>query len=447
MTTKLHARLSQLGRGLLGAFWIVSLALLWRTLTANPRHLLAVLAASYLLVWGGLALIANRPSSEWRPRFALTTFALGFMLFGLEAFGLAGLVDYRLLFGTPAPEVWLNPRNRLDDDLLHIPRPHMTMRGTTAGDIVVNARVDPRQHTLFRYDYRTDHDGFRNDADSVTADIAVLGDSFVQDPLVPGDKLLTSVLAKLLQCRVRNLGQSYYGPQQELVVLKRYALPLKPALCVWAFFEGNDLKDVARYDRLRADWAAQSSGFRSRSDRSFSKNAAQALLRLWPLEAQPDSALNERAGTFRDAQGKTTRLYFAYAGQPLTPSDEHALDKTTEILKTAQGLCTQQGVRFLVVFVPIKYRVYGPFTKFSADSLGRDWVRNDLPERFRERVVQISTQVDYLDLTPVLTERAKAGDVLYFPEDSHWNAEGQAVAAAAIRDYIVKQSLPVKPGP
>jgi hypothetical protein len=46
---------------------------------------------------------------------------------------------------------------------------------------------------------------------------------------------------------VANLGQSGYGPQQELAVLKRYGCPPYDRNTSWVFYEGNDLLDVQEY--------------------------------------------------------------------------------------------------------------------------------------------------------------------------------------------------------
>ena len=47
-----------------------------------------------------------------------------------------------------------------------------------------------------------------------------------------------------------NLARGAYGPQQELIVLKRYGLAYKPRVVVWQLFEGNDLHDAEAF----AEW-------------------------------------------------------------------------------------------------------------------------------------------------------------------------------------------------
>ena len=51
-----------------------------------------------------------------------------------------------------------------------------------------------------------------------------------------------------LDTDVVNLGQAAYGLKQELGVLRRFALPLRPRLVLWFLFGGNDLRDVELYE-------------------------------------------------------------------------------------------------------------------------------------------------------------------------------------------------------
>src|SRR5262249_5095540 len=146
--------------------------------------------------------------------------------------------DYRLVFSTPADPLH-NPRNVMDRTLLHLHKPHEHRIGVmTGGDLGRAWRIAPAQR--YPYDVRFDQHGFRNDTDLASADIAVIGDSFVEAGMVASERLMSTTLSRLLGCTVANLGQVAYGPQQELEVLKRYGVALRPRLIVWAFFEGND---------------------------------------------------------------------------------------------------------------------------------------------------------------------------------------------------------------
>ena len=76
----------------------------------------------------------------------------------------------------------------------------------------------------------------------------IVGDSFVEGLHVAEPDLISARLAERLGEPVANLGRTGYGPQQELEVLRRHGLAMHPRAVVWAFYEGNDLQDVATYD-------------------------------------------------------------------------------------------------------------------------------------------------------------------------------------------------------
>jgi len=68
------------------------------------------------------------------------------------------------------------------------------------------------------------------------------------------------------------------------------------------------------------------------------------------------------------------------------------LRKTGEALKAAYELARNEGAGFMVVHAPTTFRVYHDIAKYDGNPPGdiHGWVLNDLPERFRQRVVTIS---------------------------------------------------------
>ena len=70
-------RAARAGSVALAAIWLVGAAGLWWTLTPTPSHLLTNLLATYLLGWGGVAMLARGPSSRRKTLFALMTGAIG----------------------------------------------------------------------------------------------------------------------------------------------------------------------------------------------------------------------------------------------------------------------------------------------------------------------------------------------------------------------------------
>jgi hypothetical protein len=378
-------------------------------------YLLSALLAVYLLAWGAALALARRRRDELAKGFAVTSAALLLGAGFLETLVFLHLADFRVLFGTPAAQPWSHPGNLADPTLLHLHRPH---------DEFVWDGV------LYQYD----RNGFRNRQDPHAADVVVVGDSFIEGWGVTAAELVTSRLAADLHQRVVNLGQSWYGPQQELEVLRRYGLPLHPHVCVWAFFEGNDLQDVERYEKALPVWPELSRRNHSFALRSFTRNALYALRRLVRTRLGEDATgtLAYPSGLFHEPDGQDVRMYFEYKSHRLSPGEEAALDEVRRVLAAAGTLCARQGTRFLVAFVPSKDRVYLDRCRFAANAEPLHWLHNDLPHRLETIVRQAAPAAGYLDLTPVFRERAARGEVLYFPQDSHWSPQGHAVAAQAL---------------
>ena len=344
------------------------------------------------------------------------------LLFGsFELLAATRLVDYRVLLGAPGGDPWTHPGNRLDPVLFHLHRPHDRFRWAGV-------------------DYRFDDHGLRNEVDLESAEVVLVGDSFIEGIGVPARQLVTAHLSRAVGRTVANVAQSRYGPQQELELLRRFGLPLRPRICLWAFFEGNDLDDLVRYDRTLAEWPAIERKLLSFRNRSFTTNLARAMGRLKVFGGASDAVTPEThgdiSGLFDVESGRSERLYFWYAGRELGEADDRALDRLITILAEAESGCRAHGAAFAVVFVPTKFRVHGDFTKFEAGSRPPGWPKNDLPRRLEARVRERIPGAGFLDLTPALVREAAAGKLVYFKVDSHGSRRGHGVAAGAIAEFL-----------
>jgi hypothetical protein len=366
----------------------------------------------------------------------LTAASLVFVLLLVEFPALIGVVDYQGIIG-PRPADWFAGANLNDPELIHIHRPHWHLNGAARGGVIARRyQIPPSDMTLYQWDVKYDDNGFRNEFDLKRADLVVIGDSFVEEITIPAAQLTTSLLARLQGQVVANLGQSDYGPPHELVVLKRYGLPLHPRSVVWMFYEGNDLSDVLRYRGLivarhephgRSFW----SEFLARS---FTTNALAQLKTQFKHAFKPAGVT--RSAAFRASDGKKVTLYFAYASPPLSEQDLSALDETASTIAVAHKLCAAQGTRLIFVFVPTKFRVFRDYCEFPQRSECRNWTVNDLPERLKKAVASISPDIGFLDLTPRLAEDVRNGALPYYLDDDHWSPEGNRIAAEAINNYL-----------
>jgi hypothetical protein len=388
------------------------------------RQVLVGIVLSYLTLWGLFYLWSDAHRLHKLLLFFMTTGSLAVVVGLLELLVLVRVADFRLIFNVPIAVPWSHPENLLDPKLLHIHRPYYRL---SWGGV----------------DYRYDRHGFRNESDLQTADVVVIGDSFIEGWGVAAADLITSQLAGTLGLTVANLGQSWYGPQQELEVLLRFGLPLRPKVCVWTFYDGNDLLDVVRYDEAVENWKEFSDGLHSFRQRSFTKNVVRALRSLRDGNADfgdPDAARWDPAsGAVEDCFGNRSRTAFLDPDQiPLTDKDRAALEETRSVLIRANEACRRMGSRFVVVFAPTKFRVYRQLTTFSLEARPREWVINDLPQRLEAIVRESLPAGEFLDLTPVLSARARCGPPLYYPVDTHWSPEGHRVAAEAIAELLTE---------
>jgi hypothetical protein len=369
-------------------------------------------------------------------RFTLTTLALTMTLGVLELVSAVGLIDFRAVLAAAGPGPFSNVDNVRDPELLHIHKPYLKRVGVTQGDIALAHHLAGTR--LYPYTVMYDRNGFRNACDLSTAEVVVLGDSFVEGGLVPVDDLITTTLGRLLGRTVANLGQSAYGPQQELAVLKRYAASLHPRLCIWMFYEGNDLDDVERYERLRYG-NGQTTTPSTSWERSFARDTLGAIAQRLGRGLNPDSAEQAPQGTFQNNDGQKMRLLFPNRGVQRSYQKHAALDKVISVLSAAMTACTANQTSLLVVFAPEKFRVYRNYCEFRPDNPCAGWGLDDLPERLGARVATLGPRIAYLDLTPALMAEAAQGRLVYFADDTHWSADGHEVAGRTIARNITHQ--------
>ncbi|MCA9162775.1 MAG: hypothetical protein KDA55_07320 [Planctomycetales bacterium] len=429
-------------RAITPLFCLLALFALW-TWARPPRaganvveSVVLCLFATYLLGWIALVSVSRLSRRVWLFRFVAASLAI--VLVGVvgESLVLVG-VDYSEMFSTAPWHSW-KARQRHDAELLHLHRPHERFVGSeTGGNIAYYWNLDSQRE--YRFDITTDANGFRNSRAYDQADVTVVGDSFVEAREVLEAETATSLLSERLNRVVVNLGQTGYGPQQELVVLRRFALPLEPKVCVWVFFAGNDLQDALEYAHVGDSESPNPlSVWRKRS---FVVNLSRSFGRVVGRPA-PDALAAVRFGDWKASSAEPVRMYFLEKFTPLDDRQQAALEMFRDSFSEAQRLCRANDCRLVFVYAPIKFRVYRDLCEFPGDSECLAWTESELPTRVREIVAAVDPEIPYLDLTEPLAEAAKASDeLLYFPDDTHWTPAGHRVVADEIA-RIVRPLLP-----
>lgn len=388
---------------------------------------LAVVAAAYVLGTG-------TGSGRRAARLAALGFATGVAALLLEAPAMLGLLDYRTLL-VPKMPGGPGPHNRvLEPGLLYRRPPHDEFTSELFGDAVVIAgAASDRRYVV---DYRADAHGMRNATDFERADVALVGDSFVEGYRVKQSENTASRLAEATGLDVVNLGQSGWGPGHELAAFEKYGVPLEPDVVLWFFFEGNDLRNLDEHRVAMADferWKAGNDGF---LQRSLFANAKRVLIGLASAHARDGDSDRARAlsGRFDGADGAAHRLYFTIRPFALDARARELLDGTFDILASAKARTEAVGGRFVLVFVPSKFRVYGGHCDFAEGSWCVSWKMNRLPQRMAAWARE--SGAGWVDLTETLEAGAAAGELLYLPDDPHWNPAGERAVAKRLEPLV-----------
>lgn len=398
------------------------------------RHFLLALVISYVGIGGYFVFRGGAWHRQRLFAWLAISAALVLALGALEIPAALRLVDYRIVFNTPFVKAWENPRNRLDPELLHLHAPYSQYQAQVPGDLVNWFGIET--HRRYPVDVRYDRHGFRNREDRDTADIVMIGDSFVEGSIVSYEDIGSTRLEKSLQVPVLNLGQIGYGPQQQAAVLRRFGLPARPRVVVWMLFEGNDLThDFRRYQQTVADWKRSTAREHGLWRRSLTRNSL-AVLSRWTTKVEIDRTLAQHRGgrlSVPSAAGDDT-MYFAYELHGLTDQDWQNVQAALAVIAESRNRAVEAGARFLLVFAPVKFRVYHDLCRFTPETDPARWTVNDLPERIA--VWAQEHDLPFLDLTPALRMGAASGRLVYFPDDGHWNAEGHAVAAEQMAQWL-----------
>jgi len=429
--------------------WIIVAAILWSAAAIAARQGAAVstvnaiyaltLAATYLAAWA-LAGAWSRDRHRTFTAIAVTG-ALAFGVGVLEIGAAARTLDYRrirdALIGVEGPNV-----DFVDDaELLFRRAPHAKWSGWPRTDMSTYFNLPFRaEHPIT---FTTDSRGFRNPSDLTHADVALVGDSYVEGWGVSDDETVSARLSTAIHAPVANLGTAGYGSLQELKVLERDALPLAPRFVGWFFFEGNDLDDDQNFENAMvgrpsgnrpaplAPAEPLSRRWRDFEDRSFTWNVFQQLRQI------TDRLVPNRIATygwFRDTANVAHQLYFYdfYATRPITEFERARLQTTAATLGQAADDCRRRGTKLVVYFVPIKFRVYRDAVTFPPGSPCETWAPWDLESDLRRQCER--SGIRFVSLTGPMRQAAHRGTLLYQPADSHWNSAG----AAFVADLVAK---------
>lgn len=326
--------------------------------------------------------------------------------------------------------------------------PGVSFDGVTYGDLAARAgRRDWREPRRVRF--VSDAYGFRNeppvaDAPARPLDVILLGDSFGASTTTSQEYLLSAVLARDYGLSVYNLSVAAESPQQEYATLLLEGGRLKTregANVLWLVFVGNDLDDVyyPELENPRLGWpslprrlAARLQDFRADSPvrRLLTPGADDPVIERQFLDGRPllflDSYARRRTRTADDV-----RRHPNFA----------SLEATFVAMKR---LADERRLSVSVALVPSKEEVYA----WALDG-GPPWTSSREPSGFSAVLSDLCARqgFGFLDLKPALVEASRrvyeeSGALVWWRDDSHWNAAGQRVAASLVYEQLLRDPAP-----
>jgi hypothetical protein len=297
--------------------------------------------------------------------------------------------------------------------------------------------------------YHFDTDGFRNAAHHGLSDVVLLGDSMVEYGDSDAD-ILVARLEWLSGLSATSFGVGGYGPFHYLELFKRYGLQHKPHYALFCFYEDNDLGDIAEYLKWKSqgryyDFGILSAGFWSRYRAAIKSTAQYIHKRIQHAVDDPESAKN--LADIANLRLQNTQTEMLLLDKVSTETTENMLKadewKTLRtILIEFRDVARAHQILPMIVYIPLAAHIYA---EYSTAASGENWlkVRDEqiaAAGNAEKAMIRLAREVgiELIDLTPAFKAKAKAGRVLYYNYDQHWNSEGRETAAAVIAETLRK---------
>lgn len=370
------------------------------------------------------------------------------------------------------------------NDRIGLDLPYYVMRRTYTPDsvLVFTSRFKGQPHRLtFSYsgdmytpdfgvraepilvDVSYEPTGFRTNRSAAPYEIAVVGDSYIELS-ENDDNTFSEFLARFTGASTLNLGTAWYGPYQYVEVLERTLESLRPrGFALFMFYAGNDIEDIRQYERWRSDGRYHGHDRRywqASAPRRFVIAWGQALERLNDLGRKQRPRLRNRMDPSQEqsaSRGTHTAadvhpgLAMARIGDALVPMTMGALSPEApadslllsdewltlrRLIDRFRLVSLEHGITPVIVYLPTKLQTYaGLYDASSGETVLR---AQDAQRAFAGsqsaalHSIAADLGIAFVDLLPPFQARARDGELLYHPFDTHWNERGRVAAAREV---------------
>ena len=331
--------------------------------------------------------------------------------------------------------------------------------------------VDTGEHGRMRMDQLGFCNAPGDDPDRARIAIVAIGDSFTACHAPAPELTWPSVLGRLLGRDAYNLGRGGYGPYEYLELLRLFGLAKHPEVVVMQIYEGNDLRDAARFFAYRAasprerehfleragwnpiryepaDWVDNAVGRSSWAYDFLVVGAAVEASKLVDLvSASPRHKVDFRY-TLAFPEGPVA-MNVQNSDQDEVHSAEDLASGALDLglfdpaLDRFAELARANGFRPVVAYAPAAYTAYAPLVEFHDPTLAP--LLSAFSSRQRVHLADAAAQrgLPFVDLTPVMQNAARerrGTELLYYPVNVHYTPAGQRLVAETIAASLTPRS-------
>ena len=285
--------------------------------------------------------------------------------------------------------------------------------------------------------------------------LAIIGDSFVV-AAVPREQGLVAQLQQRLDARdglpgagtieVLNFGVAAAGPETYASILAHEAADLGVDRVMVMVFVGNDIAQSHPDFKTRVFFGAPRELLRRPFRVGFSvdhfyslrlfRAARRTLAERWAQGGE------DGPGTFsKKAFLAIERQRLEICRIDLTRAMERSYARLAERLAAMAETAARQEMAFTVILAPDEFQVEDALAQAVMERFRLDpsEFALDQPQEILARSLE-PHGIPSLDLLDVFRIRTAAGDSLYLPRDTHWNAAGNALAAETVIDHMAADS-------
>ena len=300
-----------------------------------------------------------------------------------------------------------------------------------AGDLGHNTSFGITRHIT----WETDNFGYRNIKQRAdNPDLVVIGDSFIVGAALAQTEMLSESLSKKLNTNVYAMAPIDVN---DFLTMERFKQN-KPGVVIFGWVE----RELTNLPLLKDNSRTDNSYFRGPIKSYLDKNQQFAIFidrackhsMIRYVVSNFDKVLNEiKFSLIKSGNAGNDQNMLFFQGVEANkdiPSEE--IKRIANIVKSYEAAFEKRGIDFVFLPIPNKENIY---SDFLSDKKKPTFISNLFLELERKGVYVVDIQTPYRRLY----EQQK--EILYRPDDTHWNEKGVDIAAEQIISFLRSQEL------